>query len=43
MALITVLGVCKSLCVYRSMRINYNRNIIAHEEKGKNAAEEALS
>lgn len=43
MALITVLGVCKSMCVYGSMRINYNRNIIAHEEKGKSAAEEALS
>lgn len=42
MTLIIVLDVCKSMCVYGSMRLNYNRNVIAHEEKGKSAAGEAL-
>ena len=39
---ITVLDVCKSMCMYGSMRLDYNRNVIACEQKGKSAAEAAL-
>ena len=42
MTWIIVLDVCKSMCVYGTIRLNYNRKVITHGKKRKSAAEEAL-